>query len=126
MGERADDPSMDELRITARRWGSDPVHPEEEAYELMAEGLSDELEKSPSIYTNSASQQDGTARKRPSIHPAELRQPWVTGCSATLHRTDGPGRGRGGLVPSQGRGQGWFPPRGLLGGTRGANGGKGG
>jgi hypothetical protein len=69
MGERADDPSLDELRITARRWGSDPVHPEEEAYELIAEGLSSELEKSLSIYTNSATQQEGLARKRQRVDP---------------------------------------------------------
>jgi hypothetical protein len=79
---------MDELRITALRLGADPVHPEEEAFEIMADSLSGEMEKSSSIYTKSMSLQAGPSRKRPRIDQAELRQPWVTGCSATLSRAE--------------------------------------
>ncbi len=53
MGERSDDPSLDKLRTTVMRWGTNPVHPGEEAYKMKADGLSCEMEKSASVYTNS-------------------------------------------------------------------------
>jgi hypothetical protein len=47
---------LDELRVTARRWGVNLMRPEEEAYEMMPEGLSSEVEKSPSTYMNNVTQ----------------------------------------------------------------------
>jgi hypothetical protein len=37
MGERGDDPSIEELRVVANRWGADPVHPAADTYRVMAE-----------------------------------------------------------------------------------------
>ncbi len=133
MGERSDDPSLDELRVTVTRRGADPVHPGEDTNVMMADSLSAEMEKSPTIYTNSGTSQSGPPGKRQRVDQADRRQAWVSGCNATLTRTDsvlerGHGGGsrprygtwkRGGYSvrgkhggPSYGRGRGVAPPRG--------------
>jgi hypothetical protein len=124
MGERSDDPSLDELRVTATRWGADPVHPGEDAYVMMADGLSAEMEKSPTIYTNSGSSQAGPPGKRQRVDQADRRQSWVSGCNATLPRTDSRiERGRGGARPRFGTwNRGGYSARGKRGGSYAARG----
>ncbi len=35
MGERYDDPEVENLRAMAERWGTDPVHPDAHTYVLL-------------------------------------------------------------------------------------------
>ncbi len=52
MGERHEDPALDELWVVAERWVT-PLIRTKETYTLMAESLMEELERPPSAYTNS-------------------------------------------------------------------------
>jgi hypothetical protein len=52
MGERHEDPALDEVRVVAERWVT-PFIRTKETYTLMAEGLMEELERLPNAYTNS-------------------------------------------------------------------------
>ncbi len=45
MGERNDNPEMEDLCAVAERWGTGPVHPGPVTYALMAGGLMEELER---------------------------------------------------------------------------------
>ncbi len=85
MGERGDDPSIEELRVVADRWGADPVHPADDTYRVMAEKLEEEMVRPVSSFSNSST---GTGPRRPAPDMAEHRQYWVESCSATLPRND--------------------------------------
>jgi hypothetical protein len=82
MGERGDDPSIEELRVVADRWGTDPVHPAADTYRVMAEKLEEEMMRPVSSFSNSVT---GTG---PAPDMAEHGQYWVESCSAALPRND--------------------------------------
>jgi hypothetical protein len=95
MGERNNDPEMEDLRAVAERWDIDPVHPV--LKEVMGKGLMEELERPASAFTNRGTKADKPTRKRQRVDMSEHWQSWVTGCTATLTRNDthrGGGRSR--------------------------------
>jgi hypothetical protein len=53
MGERSDDPPIEELQAVANRLGPDAVHPACETYKLMAGLLDEVMERPVYSYLNS-------------------------------------------------------------------------
>jgi hypothetical protein len=73
MGERRNDPLIEELREVADRWDAVAVHPASDIYKLMA-GLLDEIMEPPeSSYSNSGMPL-GSGLKRPRRDLADHRQ----------------------------------------------------
>jgi hypothetical protein len=65
MGERHDEPSLDELRLVADRWRKDKVHPTPLTYKLIADKLEEEMPRPLSSYSKSGTY-SRISPKRPS------------------------------------------------------------
>jgi hypothetical protein len=82
-------------------WGTDPVHPSEDAYKVIADALLDDIINPESRYTNMPKGDQEPNRKKPKIDLAATRQDWVSGCSATLPRRDTVSGGGGAGLPQE-------------------------
>jgi hypothetical protein len=78
---------IEDARELAALWGPDPVHPAAGAYQVIVDGIVQDLSSSESRYTNPPKTQvrpPGHSRIDLSLD----RDAWVRGCTAALPRRD--------------------------------------
>jgi hypothetical protein len=90
-------------REISDQWGSDAVHPLPVAYGIMAAAIESDIADSSVRYINPSKSQGGPPPKKPRVDQSKLRQGWVDGCSAALHRRD---TSSGAVAPSDGAARG--------------------
>jgi hypothetical protein len=77
-------------------WGSDPVHPSEDAHGFITRAIKEDILNSKSRYTNPPKVIGEPSAKSPKFDLATFWQDWVEGCSAILPRRDTVSEGGGG------------------------------
>jgi hypothetical protein len=78
---------IEDARELAALWGPDPVHPAASAYQVIVDGIVQDLSSSESRYTNPPK----TLARPPGHSRVDLsleRDAWVRGCMAALPRRD--------------------------------------
>jgi hypothetical protein len=76
--------------VISRLWGSDPAHPQPEAYDELACAIKNDVLIEGVKYINPPKEHfSASATKKPKIDLARSRQGWVEGCSAALPRGHG-------------------------------------
>jgi hypothetical protein len=78
---------IEDARELAALWGPDPVHPAAGAYQVIVDGIVQDLSSSESRYTNPPK----TQARPPGHSRIDLsldRDAWVRGCTAALPRRD--------------------------------------
>jgi hypothetical protein len=88
MGERHDEPTLDELRLDADRWGKDKVHTTPITYKLLVEQVRGGDAPGRSLPTPKVGPTRGLAPRGRARHGAEHRQYWVESCGKALPRKD--------------------------------------
>jgi hypothetical protein len=109
----------------SRMWGTDPVHPLQDASMLLVQKIESDILTDGVRYINRPKQQEGPATKMPRVDLSKTRQDWVDVYSAAVPRCDTL-RERGGHKPGPsavGRGKnrlqrGWFKNRNQVSGYR--------
>jgi hypothetical protein len=82
----------------SRMWGTDPVHPLQDASMLLVQKIESGILTDGVRYTNRPKQQEGPATKMPRVDLSKTRQDWVDVYSAAVPRCDTL-RERGGHKP---------------------------
>jgi hypothetical protein len=103
----------EKAREISDQWGSDAVHPLPVAYGIMAAAIESDIADSSARYINPPKSQGGPPPKKPRVDQSKLRQGWVDGCSAALHRRDtssGPVAPNDGAASGKSRGHGGSRP----------------
>jgi hypothetical protein len=89
IGQRRAELPIEDARELANLWGSDPVHPSNDAYRVVADGISRDIANPEARYTNPPKtvfkQQQA---KKPRLDLSLERDAWVSGCTAALPRRD--------------------------------------
>jgi hypothetical protein len=97
IGQRRGEMPIEDARELANLWGSDPVHPTGAAYQVIADGLIQDISNSEARFTNPPKTVfKNQVAKKPRLDLSLERDAWVSGCTAALPRRDSalsPGRG---------------------------------
>jgi hypothetical protein len=89
IGQRRGEMSIEDARELAALWGSDPVHPSGAAYQVIADGLTQDISNSEARFTNPPKTVfKSTSAKKPRLDLSLERDAWVSGCTAALPRRD--------------------------------------
>jgi hypothetical protein len=89
IGQRRGEMPIEDAREIASLWGSDPVHPAGAAYQVIADGLIQDISNTEARFTNPPKTVfKNQVAKKPRLDLSLERDAWVSGCTAALPRRD--------------------------------------
>jgi hypothetical protein len=101
IGQRRGEMAIEDARELATLWGGDPVHPSGAAYQVIADGLTQDIANVEARFTNPPKTVfKNPNAKKPRMDLSLERDAWVSGCTAALPRRDSAlTSGRGSVTP---------------------------